>query len=169
MHKMDVRSLNLRRVEQVSELKVVVGMNEGKVLCISNDKRIIKSAMSDYLFETSQEFDVDFFELRNWGEYDIEIFNYEYQPTLNENQQVVLDGLKFICANYKREFQVNIGLKYTLRDLYYYLNMTDYITDSNKKIWAMVEAYGSLSDEEFAQVLQVFSMWSMEQECGISE
>lgn len=51
-------------------------MNEGKVLCISNDERIIKSAMFDYLFETNQEFDVDFFELRNWGEYDIEIFKF---------------------------------------------------------------------------------------------
>ena len=139
-----------RSVERVSELKVVIGMNEGKVLCISNDERIIKSAMFDYLFETNQEFDVDFFELRNWGEYDIEIFNYEHQPTLNENQQIVLEYLKNQFGKYEI-FEKNIFGP---------------IIDLNQDPWndRVNEACWKLNLKEQNQVLQAFASWVLEQE-----
>ena len=67
-------------------LKIVIGTNEGKVLCISNNEDEIKASMVNYLIDTDQEPTEDFFESRNWGEYDIEVYEY-HQPQLNENQQ----------------------------------------------------------------------------------
>lgn len=74
-------------------LKIVIGTNEGKVLCISNNEDEIKASMVNYLIDTDQEPTEDFFESRNWGEYDIEVYDY-HQPQLNENQQIVLGQLK---------------------------------------------------------------------------
>ena len=74
-------------------LKIVIGTNEGKVLCISNNEDEIKASMVNYLIDTDQEPTEDFFESQNWGEYDIEVYEY-HQPQLNENQQVVLEWLK---------------------------------------------------------------------------
>ncbi|WP_242387773.1 hypothetical protein [Enterococcus gallinarum] len=68
-------------------LKIVIGTNEGKVLCISNNEDEIKASMVNYLIDTDQEPTEDFFESRNWGEYDIEVYEY-HQPQLNENQKI---------------------------------------------------------------------------------
>jgi hypothetical protein len=70
-------------------LKIVIGTNEGKVLCISNNEDEIKASMVNYLIDTDQEPTEDFFESRNWGEYDIEVYEY-HQPQLNENQQSLI-------------------------------------------------------------------------------
>lgn len=78
-------------------LKIVIGTNEGKVLCISNNEDEIKASMVNYLIDTDQEPTEDFFESRNWGEYDIEVYEY-HQPQLNENQEIVLDYLKGIAV-----------------------------------------------------------------------
>jgi|GEM_PF-1418525 len=67
-------------------LKIIIGTNEGKVLCISNNEDEIKASMVNYLIDTDQEPTEYFFESRNWGEYDIEVYEY-HQPQLNENQQ----------------------------------------------------------------------------------
>lgn len=142
----------------MSELKVAIGMNEGKVLCISNDERIIKSAMFDYLFETNQEFDVDFFELRNWGEYDIEIFNYEHQPTLNENQQIVLEYLKKMCPP-KLDASAMVTVYCLVDD-----NINDNWQEYSEKIPGHIEALQKLTITEENQVLQEFSQWAQEQE-----
>lgn len=70
-------------------LKIIIGTNEGKVLCISNNEDEIKASMVNYLIDTDQEPTEDFFESRNWGEYDIEVYEY-HQPQLNENQQSLI-------------------------------------------------------------------------------
>lgn len=85
------------------------------------------------------------------------------QPQLNENQQIVLDGLKFIFVNYNQEFGTDDNIKYALRDFYWYLG-TDYSISENKKIVSMCESYDLLSADEFAQVLELFSKWAQEQE-----
>lgn len=85
------------------------------------------------------------------------------QPQLNENQQIVLDGLKFIFVNYNREFGNDGNIKYALRDLYWYLG-TDHSILENKKLVSMCESYYLLSADEFAQVLELFSKWALEQE-----
>ena len=74
-------------------LKIVIGTNEGKVLCISNNEDEIKASMVNYLIGTDQEPTEDFFESRNWGEYDIEVYEY-HQPQLNDNQKIVFEWLK---------------------------------------------------------------------------
>ena len=66
------------------------------------------------------------------------------QPQLNENQQIVLDGLKFIFVNYNQEFGTDDNIKYALRDFYWYLG-TDYSISENKKIVSMCESYDLLS------------------------
>jgi len=70
-------------------LKIVIGTNEGKVLCISNNEDEIKASMVNYLIDTDQEPTEDFFESRNWGEYDIEAYEYN-QPQLNDNQKALV-------------------------------------------------------------------------------
>lgn len=70
-------------------LKIIIGTNEGKVLCISNNEDEIKASMVNYLIDTDQEPTEYFFESRNWGEYDIEVYEY-HQPQLNENQQSLI-------------------------------------------------------------------------------
>ena len=74
-------------------LKIVIGTNEGKVLCISNNEDEIKASMVNYLIDTDQEPTEDFFESRNWGEYDIEVYEY-LQPQLTDDQQEVLEWLQ---------------------------------------------------------------------------
>lgn len=70
-------------------LKIVIGTNEGKVLCISNNEDEIKASMVNYLIDTDQEPTEDFFESRNWGEYDIEVYDY-HQPQLNLKQRALI-------------------------------------------------------------------------------
>lgn len=78
------------------------------------------------------------------------------QPQLNENQQIVLEWLK------REHFDSYI--KSVLSNLYFYVNMTAIGDLENKEIQEMVNTYEKLSQEEFAQVLQVFSTWASEQE-----
>ena len=78
------------------------------------------------------------------------------QPQLNENQQIVLEWLK------REHFDSYI--KSVLSNLYFYVNMTAIGDLENKEIQEMVNAYEKLSQEDFAQVLQVFSAWALEQE-----
>lgn len=78
------------------------------------------------------------------------------QPQLNPNQQIVLEWLK------KEHFDSYV--KSVLSNLYFYINMTAIGDLDNKRIQEMVNAYEKLSQKEFAQVLEVFSRWALEQE-----
>lgn len=130
-------------------LKIVIGTNEGKVLCISNNEDEIKASMVNYLIDTDQEPTEDFFESRNWGEYDIEVYEY-HQPQLNENQQIVLEWLK---ADYIDDDESNpINSIWLLHDYY-----------TSVESLGVVTAYTKLTDREEAQVLQAFASW-LEQE-----
>lgn len=122
-------------------LKIVIGTNEGKVLCISNNEDEIKASMVNYLIDTDQEPTEDFYESRNWGEYDIEVYEY-HQPQLNENQQKWINRLTINYSWYGGTAQH--ALHATLQEP----EMPD------------------LPQNEFAQVLEVFSKWAQEQEEG---
>ncbi|STP40018.1 Uncharacterised protein [Enterococcus durans] len=131
-------------------LKIVIGTNEGKVLCISNNEDEIKASMVNYLIDTDQEPTEDFFESRNWGEYDIEVYEY-HQPQLNDNQKIVLEFLK---NEYNGPIMINpMEVIFALHD--------ELVNGSKIDI---VEAYVELSDEDEIQVLQVFSQWMLEKE-----
>lgn len=78
------------------------------------------------------------------------------QPILNKNQQIVLEWLK------REHFDSYI--KSVFSNLYFYVNMTAIGDLENKEIQEMVNAYEKLSQEDFAQVLQVFSQRALEQE-----
>lgn len=75
---------------------------------------------------------------------------------LTDNQQVVLEWLK------REHFDSYI--KSVLSNLYFYVNMTAIGDLENKEIQEMVNAYKKLSQEDFAQALQVFASWALEQE-----
>lgn len=77
-------------------------------------------------------------------------------PSLTNDQQVVLEWLK------REHFDSYI--KSVLSNLYFYVNMTAIGDLENKEIQEMVNAYEKLSQEDFAQVLKVFSQWALEQE-----
>ena len=115
-------------------LKIVIGTNEGKVLCISNNEDEIKASMVNYLIDTDQEPTEDFFESRNWGEYDIEVYEY-HQPQLNENQKLLLEDLREIKESQKDKNM--LGLIWVLGQRF--------TTKSNIK---------SFTDQEILQVLQ---------------
>nr|DAG09980.1 MAG TPA: hypothetical protein [Caudoviricetes sp.] len=136
-------------------LKIVIGTNEGKLLCISNNEDEIKASMVNYLIDTDQEPTEDFFESRNWGEYDIEVYEY-HQPQLNPNQQIVLEWLK---KNYFDSY-----FKAVISNLFFFIRHDDIDGFPNETSHKMVEAYGQLSNKEFAKVLEVFSRWVQEQE-----
>lgn len=135
-------------------LKIVIGTNEGKVLCISNNEDEIKASMVNYLIDTNQEPTEDFFESRNWGEYDIEVYEY-HQPQLNKNQQIVLDWLK---ANVDQDDASPMCSIFLLGSLWESrkFNIQEDIAIDN--------AYSELSYKQQAQVLEVFSRWALEQE-----
>lgn len=116
-------------------LKIVIGTNEGKVLCISNNEDEIKASMVNYLIDTDQEPTEDFFESRNWGEYDIEVYEY-HQPQLSKNQQIAIN-------NAKKSFEKG-------SDLY------DCAID--------MMLYDGLTDKEWAKATVVFLLWAQEQE-----
>lgn len=130
-------------------LKIVIRTNEGKVLCISNNEDEIKASMVNYLIDTDQEPTEDFFESRNWGEYDIEVYEY-HQPQLNQNQQIVLDWLKEYMLD-DSDFYNTI---YASKQLYSY--GVPYGEES--------KAFTKLNNRELAQVLEFFSKWAQEQE-----
>ena len=115
-------------------LRIVIGTNEGKVLCISNNEDEIKASMVNYLIDTDQEPTEDFFESRNWGEYDIEVYEY-HQPQLNKNQKLLLEDLREIKESQKDKNM--LGLIWVLGQRF--------TTKSNIK---------SFTDQEILQVLQ---------------
>lgn len=74
-----------REKEGVSlkETKVLIDLSAGEILCISNDDEKLKKAMYQQLIDGGHEFDCDMYELRNWGEYDFEI--YKYSPRKDDD------------------------------------------------------------------------------------
>lgn len=138
-------------------LKIVIGTNEGKVLCISNNEDEIKASMVNYLIDTDQEPTEDFFESRNWGEYDIEVYEY-HQPQLNENQQIVLKHLKSM-----RPPKLGLSAMVTV-----YCLVDDNINDNwqeySEEIPEHIEALQKLSVAEEFQVLTAFAQRGLEQE-----
>ena len=135
-------------------LKIIIGTNEGKVLCISNNEDEIKASMVNYLIDTDQEPTEDFFESRNWGEYDIEVYEY-HQPQLNENQQIVLEWLKANVDQDNASPMCSIFLLGSLWESRKFNIQEDIAIDN---------AYSELSYKQQAQVLEVFSRWALEQE-----
>lgn len=128
-------------------LKIVIGTNKGKVLCISNNEDEIKASMVNYLIDTDQEPTEDFFESRNWGEYDIEVYEY-HQPQLNENQQIVLEWLKLQAPTAK-----------PMQVIFWMMNNAAW-----GKLDELRKPIMHLTDKQQAQVLEVFSRWAQEQE-----
>ncbi len=128
-------------------LKIVIGTNEGKVLCISNNEDEIKASMVNYLIDTDQEPTEDFFESRNWGEYDIEVYEY-HQPQLNDNQQIVLEWLK-LTAPTGKPMQVVFWMM-------------------NNAAWGHLDELRDplmeLTDKEQFEALAAFAQWGLEQE-----
>ncbi|EKZ0201743.1 hypothetical protein QPI79_002242 [Enterococcus faecalis] len=59
-------------------VKVLVDMDSGEILCMTNDDKKLKQAMYQQLVDGGYEFEEDMYESKNWGEYDFEI--YEYSP-----------------------------------------------------------------------------------------
>lgn len=131
-------------------LKIVIGTNEGKVLCISNNEDEIKASMVNYLIDTNQEPTEDFFESRNWGEYDIEVYEY-HQPQLNKNQQIVLEYVKYKFS--KQPVFLRKTIFYPIGELF-----------SNKCDDDVNDAFDVLDLKQEAEVLQAFSQWVLEQE-----
>lgn len=78
------------------------------------------------------------------------------QPQVNENQQIVLDWLK---KNYFDSY-----FKAVISNLFFFIRHDDIDGFPNETSHKMVEAYGQLSNKEFAKVLEVFSRWVQEQE-----
>jgi len=132
-------------------LKIVIGTNEGKVLCISNNEDKIKASMVDYLIDTDQEPTEDFFESRNWGEYDIEVYEYQ-QPQLNPNQLIVLEWLKE-----EQTKNPELSIFGTLSVLF---------DESENRFMNLdvIDALNDLSNSQQAGVFQAFSKWALEQE-----
>lgn len=128
-------------------LKIVIGTNEGKVLCISNNEDEIKASMVNYLIDTDQEPTEDFFESRNWGEYDIEVYEY-HQPQLNDNQKIVLEWLK-LTAPTGKPMQVVFWMM-------------------NNAAWGHLnelrDPLMELTDKQQFEVLAAFAQWGLEQE-----
>lgn len=125
-------------------LKIVIGTNEGKVLCISNNEDEIKASMVNYLIDTDQEPTEDFFESRNWGEYDIEVYEY-HQPQLNENQQEMLQEVIKQYDNTKPK---------TVLHALEHLSMIAYLLDEMEEV----------TEEDCIVVAQAFLDWAQEQE-----
>ena len=86
----------------------------------------------------------------------VEVFEQPISPSLTDDQQVVLEWLK------NQHFDSYI--KSVLSNLYFYVNLTAVGDLESKEITAMVAAYKKLSQQEFAQVLQAYANWALEQE-----
>lgn len=78
------------------------------------------------------------------------------QPQLNPNQQIVLEWLK---KNYFDSY-----FKAVISNLFFFISHDDIDGFPNETSHKMVEAYGQLSNKEFAKVLELFSKWAQEQE-----
>lgn len=131
-------------------MKIVIGTNEGKVLCISNNEDEIKASMVNYLIDTDQEPTEDFFESRNWGEYDIEVYEY-HQPQLNENQKVVLEWLKSETILTREAPILSVN---AFSDK----NLLGKLPNKVRK------AYKLLDCKQEYEVLAAFAQWGLEQE-----
>ncbi|OTN76745.1 hypothetical protein A5886_001824 [Enterococcus sp. 8G7_MSG3316] len=62
----------------MKSIKVLVDMDAGEILYMTNDDKKLKQAMYQQLVDGGYEFEDDMYESKNWGEYDFEI--YEYFP-----------------------------------------------------------------------------------------
>ena len=131
-------------------LKIVIGTNEGKVLCISNNEDEIKASMVNYLIDTDQEPTEDFFESRNWGEYDIEVYEY-HQPQLNDNQKIVFEWLKSETILTREAPILSVN---AFSDK----NLLGKLPDKVRK------AYKLLACKQEYEVLAAFAQWGLEQE-----
>ena len=80
------------------------------------------------------------------------------QPTLNENQQIVLDYLKEMCPP-KLGVSAMVTAYCLVDD-----NINDNWQEYSEEIPEHIEALRKLSVAEENQVLQVFSQWALEQE-----
>ena len=142
-----------------------MGTNEGKVLCISNNENKIKESMVNYLIDTDQEPTEDFFESRNWGEYDIEVYEY-HQPQLNENQQIVLEWLKSTWIDRKKNcwfpFEVINSLYYQFDVAWGKGSYEEFKRIEKDKPY--IKAYGELKAPEQFEVLEKFSRWALKKE-----
>lgn len=99
--------------------------------------------------------DIEFIEMHSsdWERLESEAFEPDEsaQAQLNENQQIVLDWLKESCKlNGLREVIEIMGFLPT--------------TGGKMKYKQIAYAYADLNEVEFAQVIQVFSRWVIEQE-----
>ena len=131
-------------------VKIVIGTNEGKVLCISNNEDEIKASMVNYLIGTDQEPTEDFFESRNWGEYDIEVYEY-HQPQLNDNQKIVFEWLKSETILTREAPILSVN---AFSDK----NLLGKLPDKVRK------AYKLLACKQEYEVLAAFAQWGLEQE-----
>ena len=91
----------------------------------------------------------------NWDDI-VDIVEDHDQPQLNENQQIVLEWLK---KNYFDSY-----FKAVISNLFFFIRHDDIDGFPNETSHKMVEAYGQLSNNEFAKVLEVFSRWAQERE-----
>ena len=148
----------------MSKLKTIITKRYNSELdefCKNETDIFIKTKLTrrvtfgEYRFEPKNGFETDnayYSNPINLDECDV---YYLQQPTLNENQQIVLEWLK------REHFDSYI--KSVLSNLYFYVNMTAIGDLEDKEIQEMVNAYEKLSQEDFAQVLQAFASW-VEQE-----
>lgn len=135
-------------------LKIVIGTNEGKVLCISNNEDEIKASMVNYLIDTDQEPTEDFFESRNWGEYDIEVYEY-HQPQLNENQQNLIIWMQ------DNECYTDDPLE-SISDLFLEGTPSDHFLDL--PLSCVEAAYQSLTNQQKVEMVQKYLEQYLEQE-----
>lgn len=119
----------------MSELKV------GDVVSYRGNKGVIHQVLDD---GKEKYYRIDVTETKIRYLYKDELDSLTDQTTLNENQQIVLEWLK---GDESESFKEALG------DLYFYVHHG----------YRVSEPYEKLSEKDFAQVLQVFSQWALEQ------
>lgn len=67
----------------MKEVRVLIDLAEGEILCMSNDDEKIKTAMYQQLVDGDYEFEEDMYERNNWGEFDFWI--YKYSPSTDDD------------------------------------------------------------------------------------
>lgn len=132
-------------------------LNEKLVEAISNHIKLYDT----YTYELTRHkaaFAIDtmtFDDFEEWTEGHVEALAESIvkalQPTLNENQQIVLEKMKNIQEEY--------DISFVFEELGWLLT-----TGGKMKYKEFATAYESLSVAELAQVLQAFASWALEQE-----
>ena len=128
-------------------------MNVSKVLKWLEDEadRLLEECDSNH--DPYKSINNSFLEGFNYAMANVEALK---QPQLNPNQQIVLEWLK---KNYFDSY-----FKAVISNLFFFIRHDDIDGFPNETSHKMVEAYGQLSNKEFAKVLEVFSRWVQEQE-----